>query len=68
VIGVNLSGVFYCMRYELPAMLKGGGGAIVNMNIASILGQVCFANAPATTAAKHGVVGLIKIAALEYIA
>ncbi len=66
VIGVNLSGVFYCMKYELPAMLKGGGGAIVN--IASILGQVGFANAPAYTAAKHGVVGLSKTAALEYSA
>jgi NAD(P)-dependent dehydrogenase (short-subunit alcohol dehydrogenase family) len=66
VIGVNLSGVFYCMKYELPAMLKGGGGAIVN--IASILGQVGFANAPAYTAAKHGVVGLTKTAALEYSA
>lgn len=64
VIGINLSGVFYCMRYEIPAMLQNGGGSIVNM--ASILGQVAFANAPAYVAAKHGVVGLTKNAALEY--
>ena len=64
VIGINLSGVFYCMRYEIPAMLQNGGGAIVNM--ASILGQVAFAGAPAYVAAKHGVIGLTKTAALEY--
>ncbi|MBN2502382.1 MAG: SDR family oxidoreductase [Anaerolineales bacterium] len=63
-IGINLSGVFYCMKYQIPAMLKSGGGAIVNM--ASILGQVGFAGAPAYVAAKHGVVGLTKDAALEY--
>ncbi|MDE2400412.1 MAG: SDR family oxidoreductase [Burkholderiales bacterium] len=65
VIGVNLSGVFYCMKYQIPQLLK-TRGAIVNM--ASILGQVGFANAPAYTAAKHGVVGLTKAAALEYSA
>ena len=64
VIAVNLSSVFYCMKYEIPAMLKTGGGAIVNM--ASILGQVGFENSPAYVAAKHGVVGLTKNAALEY--
>jgi NAD(P)-dependent dehydrogenase (short-subunit alcohol dehydrogenase family) len=64
VIGINLSGVFYGMRYQIPAMLKSGGGSIVN--IASILGQVGFAGAPAYVAAKHGVVGLTKNAALEY--
>lgn len=64
VIAVNLSGVFYGMRYQIPAMLKGGGGSIVN--IASILGQVGFATASAYVAAKHGVVGLSKNAALEY--
>ena len=63
VIGINLSGVFYCMKYEIPAILK-NGGAIVNM--ASILGQVSFATAPAYVAAKHGVVGLTKNAAVEY--
>ena len=64
VIAVNLSGVFYCMKYEIPEMLKSGGGAIVNM--ASILGQVGFANASAYVAAKHGVIGLTKNAAIEY--
>lgn len=64
VIGVNLNGVFYGMRYQIPEMLKAGGGAIVN--IASILGQVGFATASAYVAAKHGVVGLSKNAAIEY--
>lgn len=64
VIAVNLSSVFYCMKYEIPAMLQTGGGAIVNM--ASILGQVGFENSPAYVAAKHGVVGLTRTAALEY--
>jgi NAD(P)-dependent dehydrogenase (short-subunit alcohol dehydrogenase family) len=66
VIDINLSSVFYCMRYQIPAMLENDGGAIVN--IASILGKVGFANAPAYTAAKHGVVGLTRTAALEYSA
>lgn len=64
VIAVNLSSVFYCMKYEIPAMLRSGGGAIVNM--ASILGQVGFEQSPAYVAAKHGVVGLTRTAALEY--
>jgi NAD(P)-dependent dehydrogenase (short-subunit alcohol dehydrogenase family) len=64
VLGVNLTGVFYCMRAEIPAMLARGGGAIVNM--ASILGSVGFASSVAYVAAKHGVVGLTKTAALEY--
>lgn len=64
VIAVNLSSVFYCMKYEIPAMLKNGKGAIVNM--ASILGQVGFANSAAYVAAKHGVVGVTKNAALEF--
>lgn len=64
VIRINLSGVFYCMKYQIPQMLQAGGGAIVNM--ASILAAVGFANAPAYTAAKHGVLGLSKTAALEY--
>ena len=64
VIGVNLDGVFYCMRYEIPAMISSGGGSIVNM--ASILGSVGFATAPAYVSAKHGVLGLTKTAALEY--
>jgi NAD(P)-dependent dehydrogenase (short-subunit alcohol dehydrogenase family) len=64
VIEINLSGAFYCMRYEIPAMLQTGGGAIINMS--SILGEVGFANAPAYVAAKHGLNGLTKSAALEY--
>ncbi|MBS2535055.1 SDR family oxidoreductase [Catenulispora sp. NF23] len=64
VIATNLDGVFYSMRYEIPAMLAAGGGSIVNM--ASILGTNGFAGAPAYSAAKHGVVGLTKTAALEY--
>ena len=64
VIDVNLSGVFYGLRAQIPALLRAGGGAIVN--VASILGSVAFANAPAYTAAKHGVVGLTKASALEY--
>ena len=66
VIDVNLNGVFYGMRYEIPAMKQRGGGAIVN--IASILGSVAFNTAPAYVAAKHGVVGLTKSAALEHAA
>ena len=66
VIDINLSSVFYCMKYQIPAMLKNGGGAIVNM--ASILGQVAFAMSPAYVAAKHGVVGLTQTTAVEYSA
>lgn len=64
VINVNLSGVFYGMRAQIPAMLLNGGGAIVNT--ASILGMVGMASAPAYTAAKHGVVGLTQAAAIGY--
>lgn len=64
VIDINLSGVFYGMRAQIPQMLKQGRGAIVNM--ASILGLVGFAGSPAYVAAKHGVLGLTKTAALEY--
>jgi hypothetical protein len=64
VIDINLNGVFYGMRYEIPAMLARGGGAIVN--VASILGTVGTTNSPAYVTAKHGMVGLTKAAALEY--
>jgi NAD(P)-dependent dehydrogenase (short-subunit alcohol dehydrogenase family) len=65
IISVNLSGVFYGLRYQIPAMLEtGGGGSIVNM--ASILGMVGSKNVSGYVAAKHGVVGLTKTAALEY--
>jgi NAD(P)-dependent dehydrogenase (short-subunit alcohol dehydrogenase family) len=65
VIRTNLDGVFYSLRYELPAIeATGQGGAIVN--VASILGSVGFAGSSAYVAAKHGVVGLTKTAAAEY--
>jgi NAD(P)-dependent dehydrogenase (short-subunit alcohol dehydrogenase family) len=64
VIAVNLSGVFYCMRAEISAMLATGGGSIVNM--ASILGSVGFAQSVAYVSAKHGVVGMTRTAAVEY--
>jgi NAD(P)-dependent dehydrogenase (short-subunit alcohol dehydrogenase family) len=63
VIATNLSGVFYGMHYQIPAMLKNGGSII---NVASILGMVGTKFAPAYVAAKHGVVGLTKTAALEF--
>ena len=64
VLAVNLDGVFYCIRAEIPAMLHGGGGAIVCM--ASVLGTVGFPNSAHYVAAKHGVIGLTQTAALEY--
>ena len=66
VIAINLSGVFYGMRHQIPALLDSGGGSIVN--VASILGQVGFPSSSAYVAAKHGVVGLTRSAALEYAA
>lgn len=66
VIRVNLSGVFYGMKYQIAAMLKNGGGSIVN--ISSILGAVGFAGAAAYVSAKHGLLGLTQTAALEYSA
>ncbi|HVB15213.1 MAG TPA: glucose 1-dehydrogenase [Stellaceae bacterium] len=64
MIAVNLKGVWLCMKEEIPLMLKGGGGAIVNT--ASIAGLAGLATSSAYVAAKHGVVGLTKTAALEY--
>jgi NAD(P)-dependent dehydrogenase (short-subunit alcohol dehydrogenase family) len=64
VIAVNLSGVFFAMRAQIPRMLEAGGGAIVNM--ASILGQVGTQGAGGYVAAKHGILGLTQTAALEY--
>jgi NAD(P)-dependent dehydrogenase (short-subunit alcohol dehydrogenase family) len=64
MIAVNLSGVFYGLRAQVRAMLKTGGGAIVNT--ASIAGQIAFAGVPGYVAAKHGVVGLTKTIAVEY--
>jgi NAD(P)-dependent dehydrogenase (short-subunit alcohol dehydrogenase family) len=64
VLNINLKGQWFCMKEQIPVMLESGGGAIVN--ITSILGNVGFANAPAYVAAKHGLTGLTKAAALEY--
>ncbi|MGN6568355.1 MAG: glucose 1-dehydrogenase [Flavipsychrobacter sp.] len=66
VIHINLSSVFYCMKYELKQMEKQGSGTIVNM--ASILGAVGFESSAGYVAAKHGVVGLTQNAAIEYSA
>lgn len=63
IIDVNLSGVWRSLRKEIPVMLDHGGGAVVNM--ASVLGKAGEAETPAYTAAKHGVIGLTKAAALE---
>ena len=64
VIDINLTGVWLCMKYELPHMLKQGGGAIVNT--ASGAGLIGVSGMSAYVASKHGVVGLTKTAALEY--
>ena len=63
-IGINLKGVWLCMKYEIPEMLRQGGGAIVNTSSAA--GLVGFANLPAYVASKHGIAGLARTAALEY--
>jgi len=64
VLSINLSGVFYGMRAQIPAILASGGGSIVN--ISAMLGQVAKKNTAAHVATKHGVVGLTKAVALEY--
>ncbi|MBV8770898.1 MAG: SDR family oxidoreductase [Deltaproteobacteria bacterium] len=64
IIAINLTGVWLCMKYEIPPMLARGGGAIVNT--ASNFGLVGSDGMPAYAASKHGVVGLSKTAALEY--
>lgn len=62
-IAINLSGVFYGLRYQLPAIQESGGGSIVN--VASILGMAGTQNSGAYVASKHGVIGLTKASALE---
>ena len=64
IVGINLRGVFLCMKYEIPLMLRQGGGAIVNAS--SGAGVKGFAGQAAYAAAKHGVVGLTRSAALDY--
>jgi NAD(P)-dependent dehydrogenase (short-subunit alcohol dehydrogenase family) len=64
VIDINLKGVWLCMKYQIPQMIRQGGGTIVNTS--SIGGLVGVQNLPAYVASKHGVVGLTKSAALEY--
>lgn len=64
IIATNLTGVWLCMKYEIPEMLKQGGGAIVNT--ASAAGLEGLPNLPAYCASKHGVVGLTKAAAKDY--
>ena len=65
-LAINLTGVWNCLRAEIPVMLQTGGGSIVNT--ASGLGLVAIGRQAAYVAAKHGVVGLTKAAALEYSA
>ena len=66
ILAVNLRGVFLCMKYQVPLMLEQGGGAIVNAS--SGAGVKGFPGGAAYVAAKHGVVGLTKSAALDYAA
>lgn len=64
VISTNLTGVWNCMRYQIPLMVAGGGGSIVNCS--AVAGVVGAPFVPAYVASKHGVTGLTKAAALEY--
>ena len=64
VISVNLDSIFYSLKYQIPALQKNGGGSIIN--ISSILGSVGFMGSAAYVAAKHGILGITKTAALEY--
>lgn len=66
IVDINLRGVFLCMKYEIPLLLKQGGGAIVNTS--SGAGVIGIKGGAAYTAAKHGVIGLTKSAALDYAA
>lgn len=64
IVEINLRGVFLCMKYEIPLMLRNGSGVIVNTS--SGAGVKGFKGQAAYTAAKHGVIGLTKSAALDY--
>jgi NAD(P)-dependent dehydrogenase (short-subunit alcohol dehydrogenase family) len=65
IVGINLKSVYLSMKHEIPAMLAAGGGAIVNTS--SVAGQFGEPGAASYAAAKHGVIGLTKSAALDYI-
>lgn len=64
VLDINLTGVFYGMKYQIPEMIRSQGGSVIN--IASILGQAGFEGSAAYVASKHGVVGLTKVGALDH--
>jgi NAD(P)-dependent dehydrogenase (short-subunit alcohol dehydrogenase family) len=64
IIDINLKGVWLCMKYEIPEMLKQGGGAIVNT--ASVAALIGTPGSTGYTGSKHGVLGLTRTAALEY--
>jgi NAD(P)-dependent dehydrogenase (short-subunit alcohol dehydrogenase family) len=64
IIATDLGGVFFGLKYEIPAIIRSGGGAIVNMSSAN--GVVGVAGLAAYTAAKHGIIGLTRSAALEF--
>lgn len=66
ILDVDLKGVWRCMKAEIPVMLRTGGGAIVNTS--SMAGVIGVAGAAAYCSAKHGVVGLTKVAAIDYAA
>lgn len=66
ILAVNLKGIWLCMKYEIPHLLAGGGGAIVNTS--SVVGLVGTRGVPAYVASKHGIIGLTKAAALDHAA
>lgn len=63
LLSINLTGVFLCMKHQIPALIAGGGGSIVNT--ASSLGQVAVPRSAEYVAAKHGVIGLTRAAAVD---